>query len=159
MFGGFFRQLRILCAGAALAALAMGTGSAVADDVNRTALTGVAIEGFDPVAYWVDGEPRQGKLAISLEWQGATWRFSSEENRELFLEDPEKYAPAFGGYCAYGVGRGIKADIHPYFWEIDQGKLYLFVSKSARDWWEADKAKMETAAERQWAQLGRSPAQ
>ena len=152
---GIWGAIRLCVLVAVLAGANWGISTASATDVNRAALTGVAIEGYDPVSYWVDGEPMAGSHAISLEWHGATWRFASESNRQLFLNDPYKYAPAFGGYCAYGIGRGIKADIHPYFWEIRNGHLYLFISQAARNWWRQDRRKLLPAAQRQWAMIGR----
>lgn len=87
--------------------------------------SGVAIRGYDTVAYFTQGAPAEGLEKFSTEWQGASWRFSSQENLELFLGDPEKYAPQYGGYCAYGVANDSLVKIEPDLWSIVDGKLYL----------------------------------
>ena len=86
---------------------------------------GVAIEGYDPVAYFTMSKPVKGSPAFTHEWDGATWQFSNAEHRDLFKANPQKYAPQYGGYCAYGVSKGHKADILPANWSIVDGKLYL----------------------------------
>jgi hypothetical protein len=86
---------------------------------------GVAIHGFDPVAYFTEGKPTGGDPRFTTQWQGAEWRFASAENRELFLADPERYAPQYGGYCAWAVSRGNLADIDPDQWLIQDDRLYL----------------------------------
>lgn len=87
-----------------------------------------AIKGADPVAYFslLPGDKAViGSDDITYEWRGATWKFASEANRDLFSKDPEKYAPQFGGYCAYAVGLGFTNSILPNSWSIIDGKLYL----------------------------------
>ena len=105
--------------------------------VNKTWFYGLAIKGYDPVAYFVDGQAVKGEKAYRYEWQGATWRFSSEEHKKRFIEDPEKYAPQYGGYCAWSVSQGGKVTIDPKMWKIVDGKLYLnFNSKVQEKWLE-----------------------
>jgi YHS domain-containing protein len=84
--------------------------------VNSSLLGGVAIEGTDPVAYFEDGEPALGSSEFEHEWLGATWRFASAENRDRFAAEPEKYAPQYGGYCAWAVSQGYTAKIDPAAW-------------------------------------------
>ena len=86
---------------------------------------GIAIRGYDTVAYFTQGKPVEGTEKFSTEWEGATWRFSSQENLELFTTDPEKYAPQYGGYCAYGVAQDSLVKIEPDQWTIYDDKLYL----------------------------------
>lgn len=99
---------------------------------------GVAIDGTDPVAYFVDGGPVAGDPAITHQWKGATWRFASEANRAAFAADPEAYAPQFGGYCAWAVAEGYTASTVPDAWTIHDGKLYLNFSRRIRRRWERD---------------------
>ena len=107
------------------------------EPVNKTS-DGVAIRGYDPVAYFTDGRPVKGSREFEHVWMGAEWHFSSAGHRDLFIRDPEKYAPKYGGYCAYAVSRGSTADIDPEAWSIVDGKLYLNLSRKIRDRWNKD---------------------
>lgn len=84
-----------------------------------------AIRGTDPVAYFTESKAVPGKEEFSYEWKGATWLFSSAENRDKFAADPEQYAPVFGGWCAYAMSQGVALSIDPESWTIYEGKLYL----------------------------------
>jgi len=106
--------------------------------VNKSFFGGVAIEGYDPVAYFTDGKPVEGKKEHSFEWMDATWRFASAEHRDLFAADPEKYAPQYGGYCAWAVANGYTASIDPDAWKIWDGKLYLNYDKDVQQKWAQD---------------------
>ncbi len=123
----FLRGWRASLALAATLSLALAQG-AHAVGYNRLSLSHEAIQGFDAVAYWRTGKPTQGSRAFRNEWKGAVWLFASEANLAAFKASPETYAPAFGGYGAYAMTKGIKADIHPYFFKIEDKKLYFFFS-------------------------------
>jgi YHS domain-containing protein len=123
---------------AALIATVALAGTALAHDHVNTTFLGNAIEGYDPVAYHTAGQPMEGSSDFEHEWEGATWRFVSAENRDLFAADPEKYAPAYGGYCAYGVSQGYKPDIDPEAWSIVDDQLYLNLNKKIQARWEKD---------------------
>ena len=110
----------------------------------------VAVGGYDPVAYFTERKPVQGKADISYSWKGATWRFASEQNRDLFKAAPEKYAPQYGGYCAYAVAQGGTADGDPKSWRIIDGKLYLNLSPAVQKIWEKDIAGYVKAADKNW---------
>lgn len=97
-----------------------------------------AIRGYDPVAYFAEGRPVKGLREFSHQWQGATWRFASAQNRERFAADPQKYAPQYGGYCAYGVANNYAVSIDPAAWRIVDGKLYLNYSKGVQADWNRD---------------------
>jgi YHS domain-containing protein len=100
---------------------------------------GVAIKGYDPVAYFTDGRPVEGSSKYELTWKDATWRFASAEHRDLFKADPEKYAPRYGGYCAWAVSQGSTASVDPQnAWKIIDGKLYLNYSVEVQKKWEQD---------------------
>ena len=97
--------------------------------------TGLALGGYDPVAYFVDGAARQGKAEFELYTQGTVWRFVNEGNREAFRHSPGVYAPQFGGYGALSVSRGYPAEASPLVWTIFEGRLYLFASPVNRQAW------------------------
>lgn len=109
-----------------------------AETVYNIDRKGVAIKGYDPVAYFTMSKPVKGKKDYVAAYGGATWRFTSSENRGMFLKLPEKYVPQYGGYCAYGVAEGGLFDIDPDAWTIHDGKLYLNQSKSVRELWLKD---------------------
>lgn len=97
-----------------------------------------AIRGYDPVAYFEHKGPVKGSQQFAHAWRGATWHFASAENRDRFAAAPEKYAPQYGGYCAYAVSEGYTADIDPAAWTIVDGKLYLNYSRRIRERWSRD---------------------
>ena len=99
---------------------------------------GIAIHGYDAVAYFNLFKPVKGIEKFKHSWKGATWYFSSESNRSLFAESPEKYAPQFGGYCAFAASRDYIYDADPEFWKIVNGKLYLNYNAEAKKEWEKD---------------------
>ncbi|MDX2155951.1 MAG: YHS domain-containing (seleno)protein [Hyphomicrobiaceae bacterium] len=96
---------------------------------------GVAVGGYDPVAYFTESKPVKGNPAISLDHEGAKWYFATEANRETFKKEPAKYAPQYGGYCAWAVSQGYTAKGDPEAWTVHNGKLYLNYNKSVHaDW-------------------------
>jgi YHS domain-containing protein len=113
----------------ALSALALGfvtAGPVAAVEYNTGYFGNVAIEGYDPVAYFTEGTARQGKAEFSTEWEGVTWKFASAQNRDLFVSDPTAYAPQLGGLCTEGVAFGeITVNLTPTSFAIIDGKLYL----------------------------------
>jgi YHS domain-containing protein len=111
---------------------------------------GTAVKGYDPVAYFVRNSPVKGKAEISFTWGGATWRFANEEHRSLFQSDPERYAPQYGGYCAYAMASGELADIDPRAWKIVQDKLYLNINRRIQRRWEKDISGYIKQADRYW---------
>lgn len=119
---------------------------------------GVALRGYDPVAYYAAGMPVAGDPAISIEWHGATWRFSSAEHREAFKADPEHYAPQFGGYCAFAVSRGTTADADPKQWAIVDGKLYVNNNAFAKKLWDQDRPGNIVAGDTNWPLIPKQPA-
>jgi YHS domain-containing protein len=121
--------------------------------VNNSFLGSVAIEGTDPVAYFVEGKPVEGSSEFEHEWMGATWRFASAANRDLFAADPEKYAPQYGGYCAWAVSQGYTAKIDPEAWTIVGDRLYLNYSKEVRTQWSEDVPGNITKGDANWPKL------
>ena len=88
-----------------------------------------AVSGYDVVAYFEDGSARRGDRDVHYEWMGATWRFATSDHRDAFAADPERYAPQYGGYCAYAVAHGGTAEVDPEAFSLRDGKLYLNLSK------------------------------
>jgi hypothetical protein len=97
-----------------------------------------ALSGYDPVAYFIAGLPLRGDPTLTHEWQGITFRFSSQDSLKAFIANPERYAPQFGGYCAWAASQGRLAKPDPEIWRIVDGKLYLNCSKDAERKWLAD---------------------
>jgi YHS domain-containing protein len=114
------------------------SSSALAKGLINTDGKGIAIKGYDPVAYFTMDKPVKGDKNIKYEWKGAKWRFSTENHMKLFIEDPDKYAPRYGGYCAYGVAVDALFDIQPEAWSIVDGKLYLNKNLEVRETWKKD---------------------
>ena len=111
---------------------------------------GKAIAGYDPVAFHTAGKPVEGVSNFTTEWKGAKWNFVSAENRNNFVAIPEKFAPEYGGYCAYGVAKGSTVAIDPEAWKMVGGKLYLNYSKGIQKIWEGNQADYIAAADKNW---------
>lgn len=121
-------------------ALALGLSAApvlatpgLTEHVVSDPSSGIALYGFDPVAYFTEGRPVPGRRDIEAEWNGAAWRFASEANRAAFLSAPEAYAPRFGGYDPQGVSAGVAVPGHPLLFAIREDRLYLFRTGADRD--------------------------
>ncbi len=104
---------------------------------NYNSSSGVALKGYDPVAYFHNQEAKPGSAEFSLDWGGTTWQFVDADSKALFEQDPDAYAPQFGGYCSFAVGKGFTADISPDAWHINAGKLYVFADKKVKEDWVA----------------------
>jgi len=139
---------------AAAAVLTFAGSSAFADPVAPIFSTKAgAIRGYDPVAYITQNKPVKGKANLSYEWQGATWHFSTKANLEAFKAAPEKYAPQYGGYCAYGVAQGYTPETDPNAYKVVDGKLYLNLSKVVLKRWEEDIPGYIKTADQNWPEL------
>jgi YHS domain-containing protein len=108
------------------------------DPVYTGTFSSLAIGGYDPVAYFTDGKAVEGKDSLEFKWNGATWRFTSQDHLNAFKADPEKYAPQYGGYCAWAVSQGYTASSDPYAWKIVGDKLYLNYSPGVQANWMKD---------------------
>jgi YHS domain-containing protein len=95
---------------------------------------GVALKGYDPVSYFVDGKPMQGMEKFMAKHDGATYHFSSEKNRDMFVASPAKFAPQYGGFCAFGAAKGGKFEIDPVAYTVVDNKLYLNKNKDVQKW-------------------------
>lgn len=137
-----------------LGAFVLATALAVrAEKPVNTTFLGVAIKGYDPVAYFTDGKAVKGDPDHSFEWNGAEWRFASAAHRDLFKADPVKYAPQYGGYCAWAVSRGYTAGIDPDAWKIVNGRLYLNYSLKVQKQWAEDIPGNIAKAEENWPKI------
>lgn len=114
---------------------------------------GVAIQGYDPVAFFTENKPVKGKDAFIARHKGAIYHFASKENRDLFKKDPDKYEPAFGGYCAYGVSRNKLVEIDVEAFQIVDGRLLLQYSKGVRENFNKDVKGNLKKAETNWPGL------
>jgi YHS domain-containing protein len=150
----FRHALRLASACLVSLFLLLGANAAQAvDPVNKSFLGGVAIKGYDPVAYFEQGKPVEGNKQFEQQWKDATWRFASAANRDKFKANPEKYAPQYGGYCAYAVSLGVTADIDPEAWSLVDGKLYLNKDKSIQKTWSQDIPGHIKSANENWPKI------
>ena len=140
---------RVLFA-AALFALA---APAIAQKAEIYTSWGTAIRGYDPVGFFTEGKPVEGSRQFTHKWKGATWRFASAQSRDAFAAAPEKYAPQYGGYCAWAVSRGYTAKGDPRHWKIVGGKLYLNYDARVQKDWERDIPGNIANSEKQWPKV------
>ena len=119
-----------------LAALLSLFGSA--KPAVNTQSDNLALRGYDAVAYFTDGQPIRGVAQFETTWNGAKWRFASAEHRDRFVNAADRFAPQFGGYCAWAVGHGYTADGDPEVWKIVDDRLYLNYSRRVQRKWEAN---------------------
>lgn len=141
---------RRLTLAAIIAASGFVAGPAAAEKPDIFAIDGIALRGYDVVAYFTLGRPTPGKAEFSHAWKGATWRFATAEHRDAFKADPMKYAPQYGGYCAYGVSQGYAVPVDPTAWRIVNGKLYLNFNAGVQSKWAQDIPGYVDTADRQW---------
>ncbi len=142
------RARSILSIVAVIAAVLISAGAVQADTVFQK--DGAAIGGYDPVAYFTDGRPVIGNAAHTYQWDGATWRFASAESRAKFASAPKKYAPKYGGFCAWAVSQGYTAKTDPDAWSIVNGALYLNYSTGVRKMWAVDPAGNIAKGDENW---------
>lgn len=123
------------------------------DPINTSFFSDQAIKGYDSVAYFTQNKAVKGKSEFSTEYQGAKWLFSSQANLELFTANPSKYAPQYGGYCAYAVSQGYTASIKPELFTIHEGKLYLNYNADVNNKWRNNKLDFISKADKNWPEI------
>lgn len=133
---------------ALVATFAMTHGAQAVEEVNIK--NGYAVHGYDVVAYFTQSKPTKGNDQFTLEYQGATYRFASADNRDRFAADPAKFAPQYGGFCAFGTSVGRKFDGDPNVWRIVDGKLYLNLNKKVQQRWLTDTPGFIRGADHNW---------
>lgn len=140
---------------AALAAFAgacasIGTGKTAQVNVDSK---GLALDGYDAVAYFKENSPREGKPEFTADYNGAKWQFFSAENRDAFSKEPAKYAPQYGGYCAWAVSQGYTADTDPNTGKVVDGKLYLNYNPDVAKKWNENIPKYIADGDKNWKDL------
>jgi hypothetical protein len=141
---------------ACAAVLPGATGLQAAATSERIVLdrhTGLAIHGFDPVAYFTDARPAIGREQVELSFAGVVWRFRNAGNRAAFAEHPDIYMPRFGGYDPVALGRGVATPGHPHLWLVADDRLYLFHSPEALSTFAADPDQVIAVAQARWADV------
>jgi YHS domain-containing protein len=136
-----------------LAAIMTAAAGSNAQKAEVFSKDGKAIRGFDPVAYFTQGKPVKGNDKLHYKWKDATWYFSSQQNLDAFKNAPEKYAPQYGGYCAYGLSNGYKATTEPDAWSVVNGKLYLNYDTGVRNEWNKTRDQRIKKADENWPQI------
>lgn len=125
-----------------------------AAEIHSTLFGNVAIDGYDPVAYHLDGVPTKGSADYSYDWHDAEWRFASADHRDRFIAEPERFAPAYGGWCAWAVAtKGEKVGTDPEAFSVVDGRLFLNYDKSIRKQWDADRAALIERGDQRWPGL------
>jgi hypothetical protein len=121
--------------------------------INKTTLGGLALKGYDTVAYFTEGKAIEGRKEFMHEYADAKWRFMSAANRDLFAANPGKYAPQYGGYCAWGISQEKFFDGDPQVWKVVDGRLYVNYNKQIEKTWERDIPGFIEKADRNWPTL------
>ena len=134
----------------AIASLSLGIASAGALAGEFYEKDGAALRGYDPVAYFSEGKPVKGLPQHQAGYKGSTFHFASKANQDAFAANPAKYAPQYGGYCAFGVSGGYKAAIDPAAFTIVEGKLYLNYNRDVQKKWAADIRGYVAKADKNW---------
>ncbi len=145
-------KLKSLIAGAALSVAIAKQALAAGVELNASS-TGLALQGYDPVAYFTVGEPTKGNWTITATHNDATYRFASEEHKAAFLADPEAYLPQYGGYCAFGAAMGFKFDGDPNYWRVVDGELFLNISQDVQERWVTDIPGFIQRADTNWTDI------
>ncbi len=147
----FSRSVRhIVLSACTVAVMATALASAARKPEVNIGRGELALQGYDVVAYATMGKATRGNVQFEQRWNNAVWRFATADHRERFASDPEKYAPQFGGYCAYAVSRGYTADIDPEAFRFVAGRLYLNYSKSVQRLWEKNIPENIAKAQANW---------
>jgi len=115
--------------------------------------SGKAIKGYDPVAFFTDAKPVMGVDSLSYSWHEAIWLFTNRQNLQRFKSDPEKYAPQYGGYCAYGTSQGHKAPTEVDTWTVLDDKLYFNYNQKVKEIWTKDRPGYIQKADKQWPEI------
>jgi hypothetical protein len=145
--------LLTLCLAAWFNLIMAGTAMAISERVVSDQTSGIALFGYDPVAYWTEGAAVKGSDQFEWEWQGLTWQFRHEGNLKAFQDRPDLYAPAFGGYCLVGLSEGYFSPGYPQIWMIDNNTLLLFYSHAQKEIYLSNKNLYIRRANEAWARM------
>lgn len=127
--------------------------SFAADEIYTGRFSNTAAGGYDVVSFFNAEQPTKGQKKFSVNYKGTSWQFASEENKLAFESEPERYAPQYGGYCAYAVALNEVAKGSPRYWDIHDGKLYFSLNKKYQRIWQNDKENLITMADMFWPDL------
>jgi YHS domain-containing protein len=141
--------------GRAAAAIALALGALGASAGEFYEKDGAALRGHDPVAYFQENRPVKGSPDFEAEYKGSTFRFASKANRDAFVAAPDKYAPQYGGFCAFGTSGGYKAAIDPAAFSVVDGKLYLNYNRDVQAKWKTDVPGYIAKADRNWPSVSK----
>ncbi len=147
------RRSFLIASGAAIPAAAFLAQPAFAAALPVYAIGDIAINGYDPVAYFTDGQPVEGTAEFTSDWDGVMVLFASVANKDMFDADPEAFVPKYGGYCAYAVSKGYTASTDPAAWTIHEGRLYLNYSRSVRTLWNLSREAHIASANANWPRV------
>ncbi|MFY8114369.1 MAG: YHS domain-containing (seleno)protein [Rhabdaerophilum sp.] len=125
--------------------------------IDTTLKPGIALGGYDPVAYFQEGQPREGRADLPLRHAGVEWHFATEANRQAFTARPEAFMPAYGGHCAWAVAQGYTAKGDPMAWRVENGRLYLNYDLAVKAEWEKDMAGNISRANGHWPKIAGRP--
>ena len=120
------------------------------EEINTSYFGGVALDGYDAVSYFTQSRALKGNKSYTVEWKGAKWLFSSDANRQRFTDNPEAFAPQYGGYCSNQMSLGNLSDIDTEVWRIIDNRLYLFGHDSGRVRWAVDTDQRISEADQHW---------
>lgn len=144
--------IKSLISGVALSAAIATSAIAAGVELNASS-TGLALQGYDPVAYFTDSQATPGNWKITATHNDATYRFISEEHKEAFLANPDAYLPQYGGYCAFGAAMGYKFDGDPQQWKVVDGELFLNLSADIQEKWSEDIPGYVAKADTNWTEI------
>jgi len=144
---------KLFSAAAISSALLLGSMANAADIDANADINDVAIQGYDPVSYFMDSKAMMGSSNFTATHKNAIYQFASAGHRDAFRANPEKYAPQFGGFCAFGVTKERKFDTDPTAWRISDGKLYLNLNKNVQKLWLKDVPGNIASAEGIWPDI------
>ena len=133
--------------------IAPGVRAESAGDVNQ--IDGISLHGFDPVAYFTQNKAVKGEAQITAEYRGVTYEFASKEDQAAFQANPAKYVPQYGGFCAFAVSKGVKADIDPHAFAINDGKLFVNYSDKALQAYQQDVKGNTEDANHNWPEVAK----
>jgi YHS domain-containing protein len=153
---GASRRL-VLAAFSALGASAAFQTRLAAQGAKPASPERVALNGYDPVAYFTDGRPAKGSGEFSASFDGTTYHFKNAQHRALFVADPDRYAPQYKAYCAITIARGAKQEVDPEAFLIWNGKLYMFAGKPGVDMFKQEAAAIVAKAESAWPEVNKHP--
>ena len=146
------KAVKTLLTGAAFSVVLATSAFAAGVDINASN-TGLALQGYDPVAYFSQGEATEGNWQITTVYNDATYRFASEEHKAAFEANPEAYLPQYGGFCAFGAAMGFKFDGDPEYWKVVDGELFLNISSDIQERWQTDIPGFIEKADENWKSI------